>query len=246
MKVIACSQARYDSTRLPGKVLQTVNGQSLLQYHITRLKLSKSITEHVIATSDHNNDDGVAVHCLQQGVRVFRGSKLNVLQRFADVVQMLALGDDDRIVRLTADCPLVDAQLVDQLIAYHLERGDDYSSLYIGEHIRGFDAEVMSVKALKRAAKNAIEEFQKEHVTPYLYQHPELFQISQFKVPCDYQNSARLCIDESSDLEMFTQLVMAYPGEISSAQYINILGFLKQYPEITMLNQDVKQKKLGE
>lgn len=246
MKVIACSQARYGSTRLPGKVLQTVNGQSLLQYHITRLKLSKSITEHVIATSDHSNDDGVAAHCLQQGVRVFRGSKLNVLQRFAAVVQALTLNDDDRIVRLTADCPLVDSQLIDQLIAYHIAQGDDYSSLYIGEHIRGFDAEIMSVKALKMAAKNAVEDYQKEHVTPYLYQHPEQFKVSQCKVPCDYQDYARLCIDEPRDLQMFTQLVATYPGNISVAKYIDILDFFKSHPEIALLNQDVKQKKLGE
>lgn len=246
MKVIACSQARYDSTRLPGKVLETVNGQSLLQYHITRLKSAKNITEHVIATSDHSNDDSVAVHCLEQGARVFRGSKLNVLQRFADVMQVLALNDNDRIVRLTADCPLLDAQLVDQLIAYHLGRGDDYSSLYIGEHIRGFDAEIMSVKALKMAAKNAVEEYQKEHVTPYLYQHPELFKISQYKVPCDYQGYARLCIDEPSDLAMFEQLVDAYPTDICAAQYMDILNFLKHHPEIALFNQDVKQKKLGE
>ncbi|MET6759284.1 glycosyltransferase family protein [Pseudoalteromonas distincta] len=246
MKVIACSQARYDSKRLPGKVLQTVNDQSLLQYHITRLKSAKNITEHVIATSDHNNDDDVAVHCLKLGVRVFRGSKLNVLQRFADVMQVLVLNDDDRIVRLTADCPLVDAQLVDQLIAYHIAQGDDYSSLYIGEHIRGFDAEIMSVKALKMAAKNAVEDYQKEHVTPYLYQHPEQFKISQCKVPCDYQGYARLCIDEPRDLQMFTQLVTAYPSDISVAKYIDILDFFKSRPEIALLNQDVKQKKLGE
>lgn len=246
MKVIACSQARYDSTRLPGKVLKTVNGQSLLQYHITRLKSAKNITEHVIATSDHSNDDDVAAHCMQQGIRVLRGSKLNVLQRFADVVQMLALDDGDLIVRLTADCPLVDSQLIDQLIAYHLERGDEYSSLYIGEHIRGFDAEIMSVKALKMAAKNGTEDYQKEHVTPYLYQHPELFKISQYKVPCDYQGYARLCIDEPRDLQMFTQLVAAYPSDISVAKYIDILDFFKSHPEIALLNQDVKQKKLGE
>lgn len=246
MKVIACSQARLDSTRLPGKVLKTVRGQSLLQYHITRLKLAKNITEHVIATSHHSNDDEVAAHCQQLGVSVFRGSKLNVLQRFAAVAQALDLVDDDRIVRLTADCPLVDGQLVDQLIAYHLDQGDDYSSLYIGKQVRGFDAEIMSVKALKMAAKNAVEDYQKEHVTPYLYQHSTLFQISQFKVPCDYQSSARLCIDEPSDLDMFTQLVTAYPTDISAAQYMDILDFLKKNPKIAMLNQDVKQKKLGE
>ncbi|TMN73705.1 hypothetical protein CWB85_03300 [Pseudoalteromonas sp. S1727] len=246
MKVIACSQARYDSTRLLGKVLQTVNGQSLLQYHITRLKSAKNITEHVIATSDHSNDDSVAVHCLEQGVRVFRGSKLNVLQRFAGVVQMLGLDDDDRIIRLTADCPLVDGLLVDQLIAYHLERGDDYSSLYIGEHVRGFDAEIMSVKALKMAAKNAVKDYQKEHVTPYLYQHPEQFKTSQYKVVCDYQDNARLCIDEPTDLEMFEQLVGAYPTDICAAQYMDILNFLKHHPQIALLNHAVKQKKLGE
>jgi len=244
MKIIACSQARLDSTRLPAKVLLHVGGKSLLDYHIRRVAQATKLVEHVIATSD--NDNKIVAFCKQRGVRVIRGSKDNVLLRFNAAADELALDNEDRIIRLTADCPLVDGKLIDELVGNHLAQGDDYTSLITGNLIRGFDAEIMSVAALRYAAKQANKDYECEHVTPYIYQHPELFKCGHFKALANISSAARLCIDEPADLSMFEALVAAYPGNILSASSQDIMAFLAQHPAIAQLNLHVHQKRLGE
>jgi spore coat polysaccharide biosynthesis protein SpsF len=246
MKIIACSQARFDSTRLPGKVLTEVNGIPLLEFHIRRLAKAERVTEHVIATSVLDDDNGIVQYCQQCGVKVVRGSKDNVLKRFSRVIEALSLSDDDRIIRLTADCPMVDAALIDELITHHLKTGDDYTSINTGKHIRGFDAEIMTVAALKSAAQQATLEYEFEHVTPFIYQHPNLFKCGQYRVFQKVTTAARLCIDEDADLQMFEKLVQCYPASLVEASSIDIMAFMAAQPVIANINLHVYQKQLGE
>jgi len=246
MKIVACSQARLDSTRLPGKVLLQVGRKSLLDYHISRVAQATKLVEHVIATSENENDNKIVAFCEQRGVRVIRGSKDNVLLRFNAVADELALDNEDRIIRLTADCPLVDGKLIDELVSSHLAQGDDYTSLNTGNLIRGFDAEIMSVAALRYAAKQAIKDYEREHVTPYIYQHPELFKCGHFKALTNISSAARLCIDEPADFTMFEALVATYPDDLLCASSQDIMAFLALHPAIAQLNLHVHQKRLGE
>src|SRR5271157_2438354 len=170
MKIGAIVQARTSSTRLPGKILRELpyhSGTTVLQQVIRRLKKSVGLNEIIVATTINDEDKKIVDVALNENVGWFRGSKDNVLERYYSAAKENKL---DIIVRLTSDCPCIDPEIVDRVITDHLERGSDYTSnLLIRTFPHGMDTEVINFNVIERAHREATKDYEREHVTPYIY-----------------------------------------------------------------------------
>lgn len=170
-KIVAIIQARMGSTRLPGKVMKKMFGRTVLSHVIERVKQSEEINEIVIATSTLEQDEVISKEAKKCGVNCFRGSEDDVLSRYYFTAKE---NNADAVVRITTDCPLIDPSIIDKIInnykknSYNLvtNAGIDTSQR---KYPRGLDTEVFSIKDLEKAFSNAIESYQREHVTPYIY-----------------------------------------------------------------------------
>jgi len=173
-------QARTSSTRLPGKVMRDLVGAPMLQRQIERILRAGSIGKLVVATSTDPSDDAVAALCQALGVACHRGPLDDVLGRFAGALE--AFGPSDHVVRLTGDCPLADPEVIDATIARHLEAAADYTSNTLKLTFpKGQDVEVMRAEHLAAAATEAIDPYEREHVTPFLYRHPQRFRLANLE-----------------------------------------------------------------
>jgi spore coat polysaccharide biosynthesis protein SpsF len=196
-------QARTGSTRLPGKVLQELGGRPLLRFMLDRLA-DLRVDELVIATSTLDRDDAVEDVARAAGLAVVRGSEADVLDRFATA---LDAHPADHVIRLTADCPLADPVLVEAVIARHLDRGADYTSnVFPRTFPRGLDCEVMTAAALRAAHAEARDAAEREHVTPFLYRHPERFALANLRndVPLGREGWT---VDTADDLAFVRSIV---------------------------------------
>ena len=166
INTILVTQARLGSTRLPGKVLKEVDEKTLLQIHLERLKKCKSISEIIVATTVNSEDEIIYNNALEWGFTAFRGSELNVLDRF---YQSLKNKKPDWVVRVTSDCPLLDPELVDAVVNFAKNHSYDYVSNVMVEHFPdGQDVEVFKFSALKKAWGTAKLKSELEHVTTYI------------------------------------------------------------------------------
>lgn len=164
----AVLQARMSSSRLPGKVLRPLLGQPMILRQIERLRRCRRLDRIVVATSDHSSDDILAETLAGTGLEVVRGPLEDVLGRFLKVIETLGLTGD--MVRLTADCPLADPDVIDACIDLRREGGFDYASNgQVRTWPRGLDVEAFTVEALQRAGAEAVSDYDREHVTPWLY-----------------------------------------------------------------------------
>jgi len=166
------------SSRLPGKVMAPVLGEPMIGRQVERLRRAGRIDRLVVATSTDPSDDPLAAYCRSLELAVFRGSLNDVLDRFRG-----ALAEHPQakaVVRLTADCPLADPDLIDRVIAHHHEAGADYTSNTLGTRTypHGLDTEVIRPAALLEAADNATDPYEREHVTPYLYRRPDTYRLA--------------------------------------------------------------------
>jgi len=179
MKIVAIVQARMGSTRLPGKVLLDLCGTSVLGWVASRVRLCRLIDEVVIATTTSPADEAIVEEAQRLAVAIFRGDEQDVLDRYYRAARM---GNADVIVRITADCPLIDPDLTGETIEQFLAERPDYASNALERtYPRGLDTEVMSRQALERAWREAREPYQRAHVTPYIYQNPGQFRILSAK-----------------------------------------------------------------
>ncbi|MFN3522033.1 MAG: cytidylyltransferase domain-containing protein [Phenylobacterium sp.] len=173
--ILGILQARMSSTRLPGKVLEPVLGRPMIARQAERLRRSRRIDRLVVATSDQPGDDVLARACADLDLPVHRGSLDDVLDRFHGA--LAAFGPAGTVVRMTADCPLADWTLIDRTIETHLQRGDDYTSNTPPARTfpHGLDVEVMRASVLETAWREAVDPYEREHVTPFIYRRPERF-----------------------------------------------------------------------
>ena len=168
------------STRLPGKVLMELEGKPLLQRVVERVKRAKKIDEIIIATTKNKEDKKLTEFAEKLKVKSYAGSEDDVLDRYYQAAKKFGA---ENIVRITSDCPLIDPEIVDDIISYYLNNDFDYVSNTISPtYPDGLDTEVFSFKALERAWKEAKKGFEREHVTPYINRHPEIRKLvrSQF------------------------------------------------------------------
>lgn len=219
MKIIAVTQARTGSTRLPGKILKQINGKTLLQIHLDRLKQS-SLINHIVVATTINPEDEVVFNLAQSwGFDSYKGSESDVLDRFYQAVKN---EKPDWVVRVTSDCPLLDASLVDQVIAYVIENDADYGSNVLLEQFPdGQDIEVFKFSALEKAWNEATKTSDREHVTPYIRTNSDfnkgaLFKAVNFSCEGDF-SKIRMTVDEAVDFELI-QLLIQELGENKSWQ----------------------------
>ncbi|CAK0779250.1 spore coat polysaccharide biosynthesis protein SpsF [uncultured Gammaproteobacteria bacterium] len=239
-RVVCISQARMTSTRLPGKVLMTAAGKPLLAHHLERLRRCRQVDQVVLATTTNVGDDPVAALATELGVGVSRGGEHDVLDRFARAANQFKA---DLVVRVTADCPLIDPALIDAVIELYLsaDPAAGYAAID-NSHIRGIEAEVFSVAALTEAAVYASSSAEREHVTPYLYRNPDRFRIvhlDPFAPAAPPSDRHRWCVDEAPDFELIRRLLEALPPDFS---FRDCLALFEVHPEWLAINQGMVQK----
>ena len=200
LRTVAIIQARMTSTRLPGKVLKEICGKPMLARQIERVARARLVDLVAVATSEDASDDPIAALCAEFGVPSYRGSLADVLGRFQGAAERL--GPADHIVRLTGDCPLSDPSIVDACVAVHIANGADYTANGVERtYPDGLDVEVMTSSVLARAAREAKDPFQREHVTPYIYRNPEIFSLERaalssrpVRIALDRGYASRFCV----------------------------------------------------
>lgn len=237
--ILAILQARMSSTRLPGKVLKPILGQPMILRQIERIRQGGRIDRLVIATSTDSSDDVLAEVSEEQGVECARGSLNDVLNRFYQVASRL---EPAHVVRLTADCPLLDPDVVDDLITFHLAGEFDYSSNALGELTlpNGLDAEVMRFKCLERAWREARLPSEREHVTPYFYNHPELFRLGSYRGEQDLSHM-RWTVDEPDDLEFVRRVFAALYPVSPRFRMRDVVALLEREPGLASINSRIER-----
>ena len=190
-KNIAIIQARMTSSRLPGKVLMDICGKPSLQRMLERVNMAKSIDNVVVATTINTSDDPVVEMCKNLNIEVFRGDENDVLGRIYEAAKFFCA---DTIIRLTADCPMIDPSVIDEVVHSFSINNYDYCSNTIDRsYPDGLDVEIMSIDSIRDACKNAKDPFLREHVTPYITgKRPDLgcgyFRIGQVKFIADFSH----------------------------------------------------------
>lgn len=233
LKTTAVLQVRAGSTRLPGKALRPLAGAPMLERHLERVRRARRLDALVVATSTCADDDAVAALCGELGVDCYRGSLEDVLDR---VYCAARPGAPSHVVRLTGDCPLADPEVIDQVVAFCIQGGYDYASNVLEPtYPDGLDVEVMRLESLAAAWREARLASEREHVTPFLYKHPERFRLGSVKAQRDLSH-LRWTVDEPEDFELVERIYRAlYPGNaaFSSAE---ILSLLDSAPQLKTLN----------
>ena len=239
MRVVAIIQARIGSTRLPGKVLLDLAGEPMLARVVTRTHRATTLEKVVVATTTKPADDAIVEMCVARGWFYFRGSELDVLDRYYKAAMR---HEADVVVRITSDCPLIEPDVVDWVAGEFLEHGSlDYTSNTLSPRTfpRGLDVEVISFEALERAWHEDDNDTWREHVTPYIYRHPEKFSLRGVVDNSDH-SSMRWTVDTPEDLA-FMQRVYGYFGH-DRFSWREVLGVLEQHPEWPEINRHVQQK----
>jgi spore coat polysaccharide biosynthesis protein SpsF len=234
--ILAVLQARMSSTRLPGKVMADLMGAPMILRQIERLRRARRLDRIVVATSTDASDDGLAAMLALHDVAVHRGALDDVLARFAGALQAHPA---EVLVRLTADCPLADPQVVDATIGLLVERGLDYAANTPAHRTypRGLDVEVMRAEGLLRAAREANDPYEREHVTPFLYRHPELFAQDFISQEAD-EGEVRWTVDRPDDLEFVREVYRALYPETPAFTSDDVRAFVGGRPDLHRLGGD--------
>jgi len=231
-KVLAVVQARMGSTRLPGKVMKPLAGRTLIEVLISRLRKAKALDEVLVATTTEKTDDVLAAHCKSKKIPVFRGSSEDVLKRYVDACRKYSASV---VVRITGDCPLADPQLVDSLIRSFAKQKIDYlSNTNPPSYPDGLDIEVFTFEALEKAADRASSGYQREHVTPYIYQSGN-FKTGNFANQDDFSKE-RWTVDESNDLKVVDDIFQHFSPRIDFS-WKEVMELRKKNPKIFLWNR---------
>jgi spore coat polysaccharide biosynthesis protein SpsF len=235
MKILAITQARIGSTRLPEKILKTIKGESLLEIHLQRILHSKLINKLKVATTIEPEAEKIVAVCNNLGIEVYKGSINNVLERFYET----ALPEKpDWVVRLTSDCPLIDPIEIDKVIQFAILNDLDYASNTLDPTFPdGIDCEVFKFTALVRAMKEATLTSELEHVTPYIWKNSSYKGGTIFKSDCvkneiDY-SSIRITVDTLEDFKVIEKLVELHGTDKPWMDYVTTM---ESHPEITKIN----------
>lgn len=209
-KVIAITQARVGSSRLPGKVLRKIGDKSILEIHLDRLKQCKIISDLIVATTVESGDGKIVEIAKKVNLSYYRGSQDDVLDRYYQAALPYM---PDYVIRITSDCPLIDPKLIEQVVEYALISDFDYVSNVIDQngYPDGQDIEVFKFSALKYAWVNAVLKSDREHVTAYIrnnstYYGKDIFTSSGYPSPKNYTD-VRLTIDEEKDFKVIEYVI---------------------------------------
>lgn len=243
MRIGAIIQARMGSSRLPKKVMLSLEGKTVLEHVIERVRQSVLIDEVIVATTIHEQDSVIYTESLKCGARVSRGSEEDVLSRyyFAALENKL-----DIVVRITSDCPLIDPKLIDDIVEFYKKESYDIvsnagSELSSRTYPRGLDVEIFSLKILKDAFENAAMQYHREHVTPYIYENSK--NIYYYRNNVDLSNY-RWTLDTPEDYTLISEIYkVLYKGQ-HNFYMEEVLELFKNNPTLYAINEFIQQKKL--
>ena len=238
MNVIVIIQARMESTRLPGKVILPLGGKPAIQHVIERTKLIPGISKVIVATPTSPTDDPLVQFCNSMDVPVFRGSENDVLDRY---YRAALLHQADVVVRITADCPLIDPIESGKVIKKFFDMDADYVSNTNPPMLPdGLDTEVFTIGALTKAWNNGKEKSEREHVTLYIYSNPEEFKIGSVKYQEDL-NQYRLTLDEMADYLLLNKIFSALEEKGQFGYLHEVVLILKSNPEFLKINRHIQR-----
>ncbi len=202
--ILAILQARFNSTRLPGKVLKKVRAKTLLEIQVSRLNKSHYIDKLVIATSEDILDDAIANMCFDNNIECFRGSLDDVLDRYYQCAKQY---NPTHVVRVTGDCPIIDTEVVDQVIKSHLDSQADYTSNALKPTFPdGLDIEIMQYNVLCEIWRKSTLFSEKEHVTQYIYNNKNCFKLNSYTNKTDY-SGLRWTVDNPEDFKVVSYII---------------------------------------
>lgn len=243
MTTAAIIQARMGSTRLPAKVMKEIKGKTVLSHVIERVRQSKMLDDIIIATTTLDRDGLIENEAIKCGAKVFRGSEDDVLSRYYYTAKE---NNIDVVVRITSDCPLIDPHVVDEITNFYLAGNYDLvtnagSDLSQRTYPRGLDTEIFSFAALEEAFINSREKYQREHVTPYIYENSN--KIYYYKNVTDYSRH-RWTLDTEEDFELINKIYeKLYKG--CHDFYLNdIIELFNREPDLFEINAHIEQKKI--
>jgi spore coat polysaccharide biosynthesis protein SpsF len=232
-KITAIIQARYASSRLPGKILLPLGNKTVLEQVIDRVQKAKYIDQVIVATSNHASNQPLLTFLESHQISFFAGSENDVLDRYFQTAKKFSL---QHICRVTADCPLIDTTVIDQVAKEYLQNEFDYVA---NNHPRatypdGFDTEIFSFKALQKARQEATLSSEREHVTPYIWKNPKKFDLYNVISPIDY-SSYRITLDEPHDYDVIKEIY----AELPNPEMSELIDFLKTHPRIRNKNAHI-------
>jgi len=237
-KIICIIQARMSSTRLPGKVLKKISGKPMLWYILNSLQYSKTLDHIVVATTKKKIDDQIVELCNKMNISVFRGNEKNVLNRFCEAGKKY---DATHIVRISADCPLIDPTVVDKIVKKSILQNTDYVSNTLPKtYPMGYEVEVIKFSKLLKSEKMTNDFGDQEHVTLFIMRNPKIFSHYNVVAPNLFKKpKIRVCVDTKEDFSVIQKIVdLSNNNKFISIK--EVLGILKKYPQIQKLNSHVK------
>jgi spore coat polysaccharide biosynthesis protein SpsF len=239
---VAIIQGRMASSRLPGKILLDIAGKPMLAHVVERARRARTVDQVVVATTTQPEDDAVEAYCRQAGIDCSRGSLQDVLDRF---YQAALAFKADTIVRLTADCPLLDPQVLDLTVNEFFRTGVDFGCNRLPPPLKrtypiGLDVEVCTFQALERAWKEAKKPNEREHVMPYLYDPPGRFKVLRIDYEKDY-SEMRWTVDTPEDLDLVRQ-IFGRLTEHPDFTWLDVLALFEREPELARINAQVKHR----
>jgi len=244
-RIAAILQARMGSTRFPGKVLSLIAGKPLIGHIVQRIRATKRIREIILATTEQPGDDDLAIFAKENGVLCYRGEEDDVLARFYGAATQYKV---DVIVRICCDDPLIDHIMLNELIDLHTKTQSDYTST---SHVRtfpmGIEAEVFNYEVLKKVFNCASKKYEREHVTPYIYENPKLFKITFLEASGKLKRpDLRLTIDTHEDFRLIKEIFNGLYKDGKLFNSYDVIDFIDNNPELLLINKMVIQKQLGE
>ncbi len=244
MKIVATIEARMNSSRLPGKVLLKAKDKSMLEILIERLEQVKSIDSIIVATTINPKDNEIANLCNKIGQKFFRGSEDDVMGRVIGAAKSL---NADLIVEITADCPIIDPNIIEQIINIYKANSVDYvGNAKVRSYPDGMDTQVFSLKILESSYQMTSNKEDREHVTLHIRNNPNIFtQINVVASPDIYYPELGLTLDEWDDYLLIKKIIENFYDTNKFFKCSEIINFLNNNQYLYSLNKHVKRKKLN-
>jgi spore coat polysaccharide biosynthesis protein SpsF len=244
MRTVAIIQARMGSTRLPGKVMKKLCGKSVLEHVIRRVQACRFLDDVVIATTSSPADDVIVAEAERCDAKWFRGNEEDVLDRYYRAAKKFQA---NVVVRVTSDCPLFDPEVLgEMIIKFQLENSSHNNLDYLSNTMKrtfplGLDAEVFKFSTLQKAHSDSKQGYEREHVTPFIYEHPEIFSIYRYEGSEDL-SCHRWTLDTEDDFRLINAIYSELYKENELFTTKQIIIFLKNNPELIKINAHIKQK----
>jgi spore coat polysaccharide biosynthesis protein SpsF len=241
MRVVGIIQARMGSSRLPGKVLTDICGKPMLEHVVKRASQIDLVNKWIVATTIRPVDDPIFEMADSLGVDIFRGDENDVLSRYYEAAVKY---EAEAIVRITADCPVIDPEVSSKTVEHFLKEKPDYTSNTLHRtYPRGLDTEIFTFEALKTAYSQADKPAEREHVTQFIINRPERFKLSGVSLDQDLSNH-RWTVDTEADMKLVSEIFLRLWKPESTFKMKDILDLLDREPDLSKINSHIQQKEV--